>query len=133
MATATFKFNPSTTLDTSSTVDQRTVTYYGTITFSAATDTYLTGGLLATTGFALLNLGPYGDRTPLEVRVFATDGSGWQFSYNISAGKLVIFSGAAAADGTNAAVPLTTGTALNATTPALSTATVSFAARFPRI
>src|SRR5262249_48047986 len=133
MATATVKYNPSTTLIGGNTVDQKTVKYYGTVTFSAAADTYLTGGLLALSGFAFLNLGPYGDRPPLEVRLWSTDGSGWQFQYNTSTGKLLIFSGAAAADGTNAAVPLTTGTALNATTPALSTAAISFYAVFQRV
>lgn len=134
MATATIRFVPSTSLGSpGSTVDQKTVVYWGTITFSAAADTYATGGLLALSGSALINLGPYSDRTPLQVRVFATDGSGWQFAWNTSAGKLLIYSGAAAADGTNAAVQVTNGTALNATTPTLSTAAISFKAIFPRV
>ena len=47
MATATIKFNPNPVLAGTGSSDfgGRTVSFYGSVTFSAATDTYATGGL----------------------------------------------------------------------------------------
>jgi hypothetical protein len=131
MPTATIKFNPSPALTTGKgTIDQETVAYYGTISFSAATDTYLTGGLLPLAGFALLNLGPYADRTPLIIDLVSQSGSGFQYMYNVSTGKVQIFAGGGS--GTAAPSEVTTATALNATTPSIFADTVNFVAVFPR-
>ena len=132
MATATIKFVPSTVLAGEGTVDQRTVTYYGTITFSASGDTYVTGGLAALTGSALLNLGPYGDRTPLQVVAWSTAGSGWNYQWNPTTSKFQIFSGTSGG-ATSASSELTTGTALSGGTPEIFTDTISFKAVFPRV
>lgn len=131
MATATVKFNITTLQPTSvGSIDQETVTFSGTVTFSAATDTYLTGGLLPLTGFALKNLGPYADRTPLAVYVGSQAGSGWGYEYNAGTGKLQIIAGGGS--GTAAPGELTSGTALNAATPNIFTDVVNFQAIFPR-
>lgn len=130
MATATVNFVPGTVV--ASTVDQKTVTYFGTVTFSAAADTYLTGGLLALTGKAFLNLGPYGDRTPLFVQIQTTAGSGWIYVWNTATSKLQIFSGTSGG-ATSGSTELTTGTALSAGTPELFTDTIAFKATFPRV
>lgn len=133
MATATFSFTPNATLSGSGDARQRTIAYYGTITFSAATDTYATGGLAPATTGTLALLGPYADRTPLSVRVYSNSGSGWQYAYNISGAKLLIFSGAASADATTAEVQFSNGTALNGATPSIATDVVAFEAVFPRV
>ena len=79
MATATVKYLITTQQPTSlGSVDQETITFSGTVVFSAAADTYATGGLLALAGFALANLGPYADRVPLAVYVATQSGSGWE-------------------------------------------------------
>lgn len=130
MATATVKFVPGTVVQ--STVDQKTVTYYGTVTFSAASDTYLTGGLLVLSGSAFLNLGPYGDRTPLFVQIQTTAGSGWIYVWNTATSKLQIFSGTSGG-ATSGSTELTTGTALSGGTPEIFTDTISFYAVFPRV
>lgn len=130
MATATVNFVPGTVV--SSTVDQKTVTFYGTLTFSAAADTYLTGGLLALSGKAFLNLGPYGDRTPLFVQIQTTGGSGWIYVWNTATSKLQIFSGTSGG-ATSGSTELTTGTALSGGTPEIFTDTIAFKATFPRV
>jgi hypothetical protein len=132
MATATVSFAISTAMAGEGTVDQRTVTYFGAMTFSAAADTYVTGGLLAKSGSAFKNLGPYGDRTPLQVVVFSTNGSGWNYQWNITTGKLQIFSGTSGG-ATAASSELTNSTALSGGTPEIFTDTISFKVTFPRI
>ena len=129
MATATVKYiaNPALTLGDTA---QETVIYFGTISFSAATDTYLTGGLLGATGFAVSNLGPYADRAPIYFDVNTQAGSGWDYEYNDATKKLMIIAGGGS--GTAAAVELTTATALNAATPNIFTDVVAFRAVFPR-
>jgi hypothetical protein len=132
MATATMKFVPNPRLLTGKgTIDQATVAYYGTVTFSAAADTYATGGLLPAAGNALINLGPYGDRTPLIIDMFSQGGSGFQYMWNVSTGKLQIFAGGGS--GTAAASEVTNGTALNAATPNIFTDVIAFVAVFPRV
>jgi hypothetical protein len=131
MATATIKFNITTLQPTSwGSVDQESVTYSGTVTFSAAVDTYLTGGLLPLTGFALRNLGPYADRTPLAWYIASQAGSGWEYEWNVANGKLMIIAGGGS--GVAAPVELTNGTALNAATPNIFTDIVNFQFIFPR-
>ena len=94
MATATVSYKITTQQPTSlGSVDQETVTYSGTVTFSAATDTYLTGGLLASTGNAVLNLGPYADRVPLAAYIESQAGSGYNYAYNSGTKKLMIIAG----------------------------------------
>ena len=129
MATATVKSiaNPALTLGDTA---QETVIYFGTISFSAATDNYLTGGLLGATGFAVSNLGPYADRAPIYFDVNTQAGSGWEYEYNVATKKLMIIAGGGS--GTAAAVELTTATALNAATPNIFTDVVAFRAVFPR-
>lgn len=132
MATATLKFIPSTRLTFGGDTTQDNATYYGTLTFSAAADVYLTGGIAALTGFALKNLGPYADRAPLEVRFYSQAGQGWKYLWNNATSKLMVFSGGASGAATTADIELTNNTALNATTPTISTDVVAFAAVFPR-
>lgn len=131
MATATVKFVPNPVLVTGKgSVDQETVAYYGTIAFSAATDTYLTGGLLPLAGNALLNLGPYADRTPIIIDIISQAGSGFQYMWNVATGKMQIFAGGGS--GTAAPSELTNATALNAATPSIFADVVNFLAVFPR-
>lgn len=131
MAIATVKWNITTNQPTVfGSVDQETVTYSGTITFSAATDTYATGGLLPLAGFAPKNLGPYADRVPNAFTVMSQSGSGWEYEYNAATGKLQIIAGGGS--GTAAAVELTNTTALNAATPNIFTDVVNFQLIFPR-
>lgn len=131
MATATVKYNITTLQPTSwGSVDQETVTFSGTVTFSAATDTYATGGLLPLAGFAPKNLGPYADRTPIAVYVSSQAGSGFQYQFNVATGKLQIIAGGGS--GTAAPGEVTNGTALNAATPNIFTDVVSFQFVFPR-
>lgn len=131
MATATVKFVPNPQLGSGKgSVDQETVAYYGQVTFSAATDTYLTGGLLPLAGNALANLGPYGDRTPIIIDLVSQGGSGFQYMYNVATGKVQVFAGGGS--GTAAASEVTSGTALNATTPSIFADVVNFVAVFPR-
>jgi hypothetical protein len=131
MATATLKFtqtNKSYLGDTT----QDLVTFYGTVTFSAAADVYLTGGIAPLAGSAFKNLGPYADRAPLEVRVYSQNGQGWKYLWNVTTSKLMIFSGGASGAATTGDVELSNNTGLNATTPTISTDIVTFAAVFPR-
>lgn len=110
--------------------NQKTVRYYGSVVFSAATDTYATNGLLPASGEALENLGPYGDRLPVRVDVFSLNGSGIQYAWDQATGKLKIFS-SAAGSGTAGPSEITNGTALNAITPDVSADVVRFEAVFP--
>jgi hypothetical protein len=131
MATATMKFNITTLQPTGfGSVDQESVTYSGTITFSAAADTYATGGLLPLAGFALKNLGPYADRVPLAWYVASQSGSGWEYEWNVATGKLMIIAGG----GSNVAAPveLANTTALNVAVPNIFTDVVNFQFIFPR-
>jgi hypothetical protein len=132
MATATVKYLITTQQPTSlGSVDQETITFSGSVVFSAAADTYASGGLLALAGFALANLGPYADRTPLAVYIATQSGSGWEYEYNSATKKLMIIAGGGS--GTAAPVELTNGTALNAATPNIFTDVVKFQAVFPRV
>ena len=131
MATATCKFVPSGASPTmGSSVDQDTVVYFGSVAFSAAADTYATGGLLPATGFGLINLGPYSDRTPIVFWIESLNGSGLWYAWNVATGKLKIL--AAAGSGTAGVTEITNGTALSGVTPNIFTDTVSFEVRFPR-
>jgi hypothetical protein len=131
MATATVKYNITTNQPTAmGSIDQETVTYSGTVTFSAAADTYAAGGLLPLAGFALKNLGPYADRPPNYWVVESVAGSGWEYEYNVNTGKLQIIAGGGS--GTAAPVELTNGTALNVAVPNVFTDVVNFAFTFPR-
>lgn len=131
MATATFKFVPSNKVVLGD-VTQDLVTYYGTITFSAAADTYATGGISPTTGFGLAALGPYANRAPLEVRIYSQAGQGWHYLWNSATSKLMVFSGGASGANTTADIELTNATALNGTTPTISTDVVAFTVHFPQ-
>lgn len=131
MATATFKFVPSTKVVLGD-VTQDLVTYYGTITFSAAADTYATGGIAPTTGFGLASLGPFANRAPLEVRIYSQGGQGWHYLWNSATSKLMVFSGGASGANTTADIELTNATALNGTTPTISTDVVAFTVHFPQ-
>jgi hypothetical protein len=131
MPTATVKYVITPKPTSFGTVDQETVTFMGTIAFSAATDTYATGGLLALTGFALLNLGPYADRNPLFIDLQSQSGSGLTYYYNVATKKLQIFAGGGSA--TVAASEVTNATALNATTPQIFTDVVAFQVFFQRV
>jgi hypothetical protein len=130
MATATVKYIVTTRPTSWGSVDQETVTFMGTIAFSAAADTYATGGLLALSGFAALNLGPYSDRNPLFVDIQSQAGSGLQYYYNVATKKLMILGGG----GSNTAAPveIAAGTLLNATTPQIFTDVVAFQFFFQR-
>jgi hypothetical protein len=130
MATATVKYNITTRPTSFGSVDQETVTYMGTVTFSAAGDTYATGGLLALAGSAALNLGPYADRNPLFVDIQSQAGSGLAYYYNVATKKLQIFGGGGS--GTAAPSEITNGTALNAVTPNVFTDVVAFQFFFQR-
>jgi hypothetical protein len=112
-------------------VTQDTVIFYGTVAFSAATDTYASGGLAAAVNKALKNLGAYADRVPVEVTMWSTAASGFTYAYNVATGKLQILSGTAAG-ATAGSTELTNGTALNAATPNIFTDPVRFRAIFPR-
>ncbi len=132
MATATFKFIPNPTLAGFGDCGERTVSYFGSITFSAAADTYATGGILPATGFAFKNLGPFADRTPLFTYINSSVGASWFYLWNQSTGKLQIFA-SAAGSGTTSQPELTGGTALNVAVPNIFTDTVLFNATFPRV
>ena len=108
---------------------QKTVTFYGSLTFSAAADTYAAGGLLALAAHALKKLGPYADRTPLSVKVYSAAGSGLTYLWDTATSKLKIFGGGG--NGTTGPTEITDGTALNATTPTISGDVVNFEATFP--
>lgn len=131
MAVATYTLTQSARLEPLGSKDQKTLTFWGSITFSAAADTYATGGVspLATT--VLKALGPYANTAPLAVTLHSARGTGFQYQFDTSTNKILIFSGAAAADGTTGAVQLTNGTALNATTPTISTDVVRYEIVFP--
>lgn len=130
MATATVKFNGSNQVPLGD-ATQDLVKFYGSVTFSAAADTYATGGLLALAGFDLKALGPYGDRTPLLVLVQSLKGSGYTYVWNRTTNKLAIFS-SAAGSGTTGPVEITNATALNAATPNIFTDDVVFELVVPR-
>jgi hypothetical protein len=131
MPAATVKFNITTLQPTAfGSIDQEAVSYSGTVTFSAATDTYPTGGLLPLAGFALKNLGPYADRVPLAWQVASQSGSGWEYEWNVATGKLQIIGGGGS--GTAAPVEVTNNTALNAAVPNIFTDVVNFYFIFPR-
>lgn len=130
MATATFKFNKNTVLGGLGDKRQRTVAYYGLIMFSAAGDAYAAGGIAPTSGFALAQLGPYADRTPLYVNVKSRNGSGWTYLWNVATGKLQIFSGNSSGSATTGEAELT-AVALNTTTPQVATDVVEYEAVFP--
>lgn len=132
MAVATFKFVPNPVLGGFGDAGERTVTYFGSITFSAAGDTYATGGILPLAGFAYKNLGPYADRTPLFSYINSSNGASWFYLWNQATGKLQIFA-SAAGSGTTAQGELTNGTALNAATPNIFTDVVLFNTQFPRV
>lgn len=123
MATATFKFNTANNIPLGD-MTQDVIRYFGTITFSAVADTYATGGLLATSGFAALNMGPYADRNPVLVKIISLRGSGYQYVYNTSTKKLMIIAGGGS--GVAAPVELTNATALNAATPNIFTDVIAF-------
>jgi hypothetical protein len=105
---------------TLSTTTQKTVEFYGTATVQASPATYATGGLLAASGAAFLNLGPYADRTPLLVTVQSQSGSGYTYTYVPTSKKLMIQTGGTATGtvaSTSTAPTITTGT--NATVTAV--------------
>jgi hypothetical protein len=131
MAAATLKFilSPKLTPPFGSKLDNMLV-LTGTITFSAAGDTYTTGGIAPLTGFALTNLAPYGNRTALAIYVQSSNGSGWNYQYNITSNKLQLFA-SAAGSGTAADGEATNGTALNGFSPNVFTDTVTFIAFLP--
>jgi len=131
MATATFKFVPSVPTEGSDMTGE-TARFYGTITFSAPTDTYASGGLSPLAGSALASLGPYADRTPLAVYIESQIGSGLSYYYNASTKKLQIFGGGGS--GTAGILEITGGTALNAGSfvVAPSADTINFEAIFLR-
>ncbi len=129
MPAATFKFNIKGNVPIG-VDDQDILTYFGTVTFSAAGDTYSTGGMLALAGAAALNLGPYADRTPIFVEVVSLSGSGYQYLYNAATKKLMVIAGGGS--GTAAPVELTNNTALNAATPNIFTDVIAFMMVFPK-
>ncbi len=127
MASATIKFVQASQIALGAT-DGEMVRYYGTIVFSAAADTYPTGGLLPLAGFDLKSLGPYADRTPVVVYVTSRAGSGWDYIWANATGKLKIFG---VGTGTTA-VEVTNGTALSGLTPNVFTDDVVFEAVYAR-
>lgn len=128
MATATVKFTITNRVPLGD-FGQKSVRYFGTMTFSAAGDTYATGGLLPQAGFDFKSLGPYGNRAPVAVYIESQIGSGWWYNWNFNTGKLMILSGAGT--GTTAPTEVTNGTALNATTPQIFTDQVGFEIDIP--
>ena len=132
MATATIKFIEDVAIIPDGTCDQDTTVFLGTVTFSAAADTYLTNGLLAASGFDLKSMGPYADRSPMSIYIYSIAGSGWQYQWVQSTLKMKIFSGNSSGSATTAAAELPNATALNAATPNIFTDVVRFEARFPR-
>lgn len=130
MATATVKYNLNSAVPGGE-KKAKTISYYGTISVSAASDTYATSGLAALTGFALKNLGPFADRIPLEMRIFSLAGTGVSYNYVNSSGLLLIRGGGGS--GTAAPVEITNGTALSGTTPAISTDVISFILIVPAV
>jgi hypothetical protein len=133
VATATLKFNPNNAINSGvGSPDSHTVIYYGTISFSAVADVYLTGGIAPLAGFAPKNLGPYSDRVPLAIYIESQSGSGFEYKWNQATGKLQVFSGTGAG-ATSSATELTNNTALNATTPTISTDVINYVATFPRV
>jgi len=129
MATATFKFNVKSNIFIGED-SQDVIRYFGTVTFSAAADTYATGGLLAAAGSDAKSLGPYSDRDPILMVITSLRGSGFEYQYNTSTKKLMIIAGGGS--GTAAPVELTNGTALNVATPNIFTDVVGFELTFPK-
>ena len=117
MATATVTYT-----STLSTTTQKTIEYYGTATIPASPAAYATGGLLGASGAAFINLGPYGDRTPLLVEVLSTTGSGYTYTYNPANGKLLIQTGGTA---TGTISSTSTAPTITTTTTATVTAVVA--------
>jgi hypothetical protein len=81
-------------------VDQRTITYFGTVAI-VGSGNYVTGGIPVTNAKAPVTppLGqntPYADRTPLVAQLNSGAGSGFQYVYNPTTQKMQIFTGAAA-------------------------------------
>jgi hypothetical protein len=130
MATATLKMSASTKSFLGD-AGQDTIIYYGTITFSASTDTYATGGIAPLTGFGLTNLGPYGNRTPLAVWVQSNSGTGWNYQWNVGTGKLQVFASAAGSS-TTADGELANSTQLGTASPSIFTDNVIFFAVVPK-
>lgn len=125
MPTATCKFNINNKAVLGD-ATQDCITYYGTITFSAAGDTYATGGLLPLTGFAPKNLGPFGDRAPIDVQIYSVAGSGWVYQWNFATGKLQIFGGGASGAATTSNIEYSNATALSGGTPSIFTDVINF-------
>jgi hypothetical protein len=125
MATATCKFVPASRVNLGDS-SQDAIAFYGNITFSAAGDTYATGGLLPLAGFAPKNLGPYGDRPPLDVQVYSVAGSGWVYQWNFATGKLQIFGGGASGAATTSNIEFSNATALSGGTPSIFTDVIVF-------
>jgi hypothetical protein len=130
MPTATVRWSSAAAPVVLGDATQETIRFFGSITFSAATDTYATGGLLALTGFDRKNLGPFGDRTPLACYLESQSGSGLSYALNFASGKLQIFGGGGS--GTAGLTEITNGTALNAVTPSVFADVVSFELVVPR-
>ena len=133
MAAATVKFVPSPKITPPfGTNNQGAVIIIGTIVFSAvSTDTYTTGGMSPLTGFAFANLAPYANRAPLMVFVQSSTGTGWNYQWNISTGKLQVFASAAGSN-TSADGELASNTQLGAASPSIFTDVPIFYAIFPR-
>lgn len=129
MAVATFKFNPKSNVVLGEDSGD-CIRYFGTITFSAAADTYATGGMSPVAAFDAKSLGPYADRDPILVVIQSLRGSGYEYFYNTATKKLMIIAGGGS--GTAAPVELTNGTALNAATPNIFTDVLAFELVFPK-
>jgi hypothetical protein len=125
MATATVKFVPASRVNLGDS-SQDAIAFYGNITFSAAGDNYVTGGLLPLAGFAPKNLGPYADRPPLDVQIYSVAGSGWIYQWNFATGKLQIFGGGASGAPTTSNIEFSNATALSGGTPSIFTDVVVF-------
>ena len=130
MATATFKFNAAGVVPGGDDIAQGIVRYFGTITFSAAADTYASNGLSPAAGFDLKSLGPYADRAPIVCYIESAKGQALTYLYNASTGKLQIYGGGGS--GTAGLTEITNGTALNGTSPTISGDDVRFEVVFPR-
>lgn len=129
MAVATFRFVPKSSIVLGEDSGD-CVRFFGSVTFSAAADTYATGGLSPLAGFDAKSLGPYADRDPLIAIVQSLRGSGYEYFYNTSTKKLMIIAGGGS--GTAAPVELTNATALNAATPNIFTDVLAFELVFPK-
>ena len=111
-------------------VDQRTITYYGTVAI-VGSGNYVAGGIPVTTPKAVITppIGqnsPYADRTPVVAQLNSAAGSGFQYAYNPTTQKMQIFTGAAAQS------PLTELSA-GALPGGVTGDTIQFEMIFPRI